>query len=70
MDDDILEKIREDFRIYKVNPSSPNPKDSYVCPRCGYVLPKEDAVVSGWDSERSLRHVHCPRCGKIITHTP
>lgn len=25
MDDDILEKIREDFRIYKVNPSSPNP---------------------------------------------
>jgi len=46
------------------------PKDSYVCPRCGYVLPKEDAVVSGWDSERSLRHVHCPKCGKIITHTP
>ncbi len=37
-----------------------NPKDSYVCPRCGYVLPKEDAVVSGWDSEGSLRHVHCP----------
>ena len=47
-----------------------NPKDSYVCPRCGYVLPKEDAVVSGWDSEGSLRHVHCPRCGKIVTHSP
>jgi predicted RNA-binding Zn-ribbon protein involved in translation (DUF1610 family) len=46
------------------------PKDSYVCPRCGYVLPKEDAIVSGWDSERSLRHVNCPKCGKIITHTP
>jgi len=43
-----------------------NPKDSYVCPRCGYVLPKEDAVVSGWDAEGSTTHVHCPRCGKII----
>jgi len=43
-----------------------NPKDSYVCPRCGYVLPKKDAVVSGWDAEGSTTHVHCPRCGKII----
>jgi len=41
-------------------------KDSYVCPRCGYVLPKKDAVVSGWDAEGSSTHVHCPRCGKII----
>jgi len=31
---------------------------SYMCPRCGYVLPKKEAVVSGWDSEGSLRHVH------------
>lgn len=46
------------------------PKDSYVCPRCGYVLPKKDATISGYDSESSLRHVHCPRCEKIITHTP
>jgi len=29
-------------------------------------LPKEDAVVSGWDAEGSSTHVHCPRCGKII----
>ena len=43
-----------------------NPKDSYVCPRCGYVLPKKDAVVSGWDAEGSSTHVHCPRCGEII----
>ena len=25
MDDDILNKIREDFRIYEVKPSNPNP---------------------------------------------
>ncbi len=45
------------------------PKDSYVCPRCGYVLPKKEAIVSGYDSQSSLRHIHCPKCGKIITHT-
>ena len=46
------------------------PKDSYVCRYCGYVLPKEDATISGYDSQSSLRHVHCPKCGKIITHAP
>lgn len=34
------------------------------------VLRKEDATISGYDSRSSLRHVHCPRCGKTITHTP
>ena len=45
-------------------------KDSYVCSRCWYVLPKKEAKVSGWDSQSSLSHIHCPKCGKIITHTP
>ncbi len=26
----------------------------------------EDATIPGYDSESSLKHVHCPRCGKII----
>jgi len=30
------------------------------------MLPKEKAVVSGWDCQQSLRHVHCPNCGRII----
>ena len=34
--------------------------------RCGYVLRKKGAVVSGWDAEGSSTHVHCPRCGRII----
>jgi len=46
------------------------PKNHYICPHCGYVLPKKDAVISGYDSQSSLRHIHCPKCGKIITHTP
>lgn len=41
-------------------------EEVYVCKRCGYVLPKRDAVVSGWDAEGSSTHVYCPRCGKII----
>jgi len=45
-------------------------KGAYVCKSCGYVLAKKDAVVSGYDSQSSLRHVHCPGCGKIITHNP
>ena len=46
------------------------PTDSYVYRYCGFVLPKKDAEVSGWDAEYSSTHVHCPRCGKMITHTP
>lgn len=42
----------------------------YRCRACGYEIPREEATVSGWDSESSLRHVHCPRCGKIMTHAP
>jgi len=44
----------------------PEREEAYVCKRCGYVLPKKDAVVSGWDAQGSTTHVHCPRCGKII----
>ena len=44
----------------------PEREEFYVCKRCGYVLPKRDAVVSGWDAEGSSTHVHCPRCGKIV----
>jgi len=44
----------------------PEREEVYVCKRCGYVLPKRDAVVSGYDAEGSSTHVHCPRCGKII----
>jgi len=47
-----------------------NHKGSYICSRGGYILPKEGAVVSGWDSDGSLRHFHYPRFGKIIMHTP
>ena len=37
--------------------------------RSSKLLTKEDATVSGYDSQSSLRHVHCPKCGKIIAYT-
>lgn len=46
------------------------PQGSYVCRHCGYVLPKKEAKVSGWDSQSRLRNIHCPKCEKIIIHTP
>jgi len=44
----------------------PKRDEVYICKRCDYILPKKDAVISGWDAEGSTTHVHCPRCGKII----
>jgi ribosomal protein S26 len=38
----------------------------FHCKRCGYDLPKNEAVISGWNCQQSLRHIHCPSCGKII----
>jgi len=54
----LLKRLRQFFK----------PSTFYCCQNCGYKLPKEEAVISGWDSQQSLRHMHCPRCGKIIKH--
>jgi len=42
----------------------------YRCPKCKHVTLKSDVKVSGYDSEHSQRHVHCPKCGKIIAWAP
>lgn len=42
----------------------------YRCPSCKYILAKEDAKISGFDSEHSLRCVRCPKCAKVITRSP
>lgn len=38
----------------------------YRCPHCKHVTAKNEAKVSGYDSEHSQRHIHCPNCGRII----
>jgi len=37
--------------------------DYYRCPHCKLIIPKDEAKLSGYNSEHSQRHVHCPRCG-------
>jgi RNase P subunit RPR2 len=60
-------RARGTRNLTEVTAITPSPsKDVHICKRCGYILPKKDAVVSGWDAEGSSTHVHCPRCGKII----
>ena len=45
-------------------------QEYYRCHHCGYILPKDAAEISGYDSEQTLRHIHCPKCGKIVAYSP
>ena len=45
-----------------------NTKNTYTCKNCGHTFPKNDATVSGYNSQNSLRHVHCPKCGKKLAY--
>jgi len=41
--------------------------ERYVqCPRCHLMLDKERIPVSGYNSEHSSEHIHCPRCKAYI----
>ena len=35
-------------------------KDYYQCPHCGFVLPKKEAIISGWDCMHAIRANHYP----------
>jgi len=45
MDDDILDKIRENFRIYEVNPSNSNPSSHKPSMRIKYEKTMIEATV-------------------------
>lgn len=41
--------------------------ERYVqCPRCHLILDKKRIPVSGYNSEHSSEHIHCPRCRAYI----
>ncbi|MBS7614460.1 hypothetical protein KEJ18_01815 [Candidatus Bathyarchaeota archaeon] len=42
----------------------------YRCHHCNYLIPKKGALISGYDSENSLQHIHCTNCGRIVTWSP
>jgi len=44
---------------------------TYVkCKHCGCSINLREAKISGYDSEHSLRHIHCNRCGRIVIWSP
>ena len=40
------------------------------CKHCGCVINLREAKISGYDSEHSLRHIHCSGCGRIAKWSP
>jgi DNA-directed RNA polymerase subunit RPC12/RpoP len=38
----------------------------YRCSKCGYVFPKKEAKVSGFENHPYGLHIHCPKCGHIV----
>ena len=40
------------------------------CRHCGCIVNLKEAKISGYDSENSLRHIHCSGCGRIIKWLP
>ncbi len=62
----IRDRIVRTFSLASVKIFSRFKGEDYLCPKCKYVLSKEEVKISGHDFEHSSRHVHCPRCGKAI----
>ncbi len=36
------------------------------CPRCHLIMDSGKLHISGYDSENSSKHIHCPRCKAYI----
>jgi RNase P subunit RPR2 len=44
--------------------------ECYRCHYCNHLTPKSNASISGFNSEHSLQHIHCSKCGRIISWSP
>jgi len=45
--------------------------ETYIrCKHCGCIIDLREAKISGYDSEHSLRHIHCCQCGRIAKWSP
>lgn len=73
----LTEKRRRSFSREKSKPGLKQPlapthsRRQYIrCKRCGYLTDMNKAKISGYNSENSLRHIHCNGCGKIIKWLP
>jgi len=45
--------------------------EAYIkCKHCENIINLREAKISGYDSEHSLRHIHCNKCGRIVKWSP
>ncbi|MCL5949477.1 MAG: hypothetical protein M1490_03255 [Candidatus Bathyarchaeota archaeon] len=40
-------------------------KDNFVCGKCGFIIPKKEAIISGYEGGVNGLHVHCPKCDAV-----
>ncbi|HIE23445.1 MAG TPA: hypothetical protein EYP68_04365 [Candidatus Korarchaeota archaeon] len=52
--------------LYAALESKDSDKRFIECPKCHITLDREKLHVSGYDSENSSEHLHCPRCKAYI----
>jgi len=52
------------------SPLTGHAKSNILCKYCGHLVDLNEVSISGYDSEHSLRHIHCNRCGRIIVWSP
>lgn len=41
-------------------------KSDYHCKGCGFIFPKANATISGFEDHHNGLHVHCPKCGHLV----
>jgi len=65
------QKINAETTFNSLFPLPPSSTGNYIkCQHCGFIVNLDEAKISGYDSEHSLRHIHCSGCGRIIKWSP
>ena len=66
-----LQRIDVEKHFNSLFSAIPSVTEPYIiCQHCGNIVNLKEAKMSGYNSEHSLRHIHCSGCGRIIKWSP